>query len=121
MSTPLQALLNRFKVIDGVDLAAVVATDGLLMESAARNGVDAEAICAVAANGLALAEALGREISKGNAAQVTVEYADGVVMIDPLTPDAMLLVLTQGRGQLGRLRFLMQKHHDTFVTAIHEI
>jgi predicted regulator of Ras-like GTPase activity (Roadblock/LC7/MglB family) len=121
MSTPLHALLNRFRVVDGVDLAAVVATDGLLMESAAGNGVDAEAICAVAANGLALAEALGREITKGTADQITLEYADGIVLIEPLTPDAMLLILTQGRGQLGRLRFLVQKHYDAFVTAIHAI
>lgn len=121
MSTPLQALLKHFRVIDGVDLAAVVATDGLLMESSARPGVDAEAICAVAANGLALAEALGREITKGSATQITLEYDSGIVMIEPLTPDAMLLLLTDGRGQLGRLRFLAQKHHQEFVNAIYAI
>lgn len=121
MSTSLQTLLHRFRVVDGVDLAAVVATDGLLMESASRHGVDTEAICAVAANGLALAEALGREITKGSTEQLTLEYADGMVMIDPLTPDAMLLILTHGREQLGRVRFLMHKHHTTFVDAIHAI
>lgn len=121
MGTPLHALLTQFRVIDGVDLAAVVATDGLLMESTARSGVDTDAICAVAANGLALAEALGREVTKGGAEQLTLEYAGGVVLMTPLTPDAMLLVLTDGRQQLGRLRFLVQKHHDAFVSAIHAI
>lgn len=121
MSTSLHSLLTHFRVIDGVDLAAVVATDGLLMESTARSGVDTEAICAVAANGLALAEALGREITKGNAEQLTLEYKGGVVMMTPLTPDAMLLVLTDGRTQLGRLRFLVQKHHPAFVSAVHAI
>lgn len=121
MSTALHTLLSQFRVIDGVDLAAVVATDGLLMESTTRTGVDAEAICAVAANGLALAEALGREITKGGAEQLTLEYAAGLVLIEPLTPDAMLLVLTDNRTQLGRLRFLVNKHHAAFVAAIHAI
>ena len=121
MSTLLHTLLTHFRVIDGIDLAAVVATDGLLMESSARNGVDVEAVSAVAANGLALAEALGREINKGGAEQLTLEYGDGLVLIDPLTPDAMLLVLTHGREQLGRLRFLTQKHHAAFVDAVHAI
>jgi predicted regulator of Ras-like GTPase activity (Roadblock/LC7/MglB family) len=64
---------------------------------------------------------LGREIDKGHAEQLTLEYAHGLVMIDPLTPDAMLLILTHGRSQLGRVRFLMHKHHDAFVNAIHAI
>lgn len=121
MSTPLHGLLKHFRIIDGVDLAAVVAMDGLLMESTARPGVDTEAICAVAANGLALSEALGREINKGSAEQLTLEYEDGVVLIAPLTPDAMLLVLTHGREHLGRLRFLAQKHYDAFVSAVYAI
>jgi uncharacterized protein len=121
MSTPLHALLQRFRVIEGVDLAAVVATDGLLMESTTRNGIDPDAIGAVAANGLALAEALGREINKGSAAQLTLEYNGGLVLIEPLTPEAMLLFVTAGREQLGRLRFLVQKHHAAFVAAVHAI
>ena len=121
MSTSLHSLLTQFRVVDGVDLAAVVATDGLLMESTARTGVDTDAICAVAANGLALAEALGREITKGGAEQLMLEYEGGVVLMTPLTPEAMLLVLTDGRGQLGRLRFMVQKHQAAFVKAVQAI
>ena len=121
MSALLQSLLQYFDVVDDIDLAAIVATDGLLMESVGRQGVDTEAICAVATNGLVFVEALGREITKGRPEQLTVEYAQGLVMIDLLTPDAMLLILTHGRGQLERVRCLMHKHHDAFVNAIHAI
>lgn len=114
-------LLGRLRVVDGVDLAAIASTDGLLIESSARNGVDVEAICAVAANGLALSEALGREINKGSARQTVLEYDHGMVMIEPLNNDAMLLVLCQGGEQLGRLRFLVRKHRDAIVTALDAI
>lgn len=117
----LHDLLSRFRVVDGVDLAAIATTDGLLIESAARNGVDAEAICAVAANGLALSEALGREINKGGAVQTLLEYDQGLVLIEPLSDDAMLLLLTNGCDQLGRLRFLVRKHQEAFITALDAI
>ncbi len=41
-----------------------------------------------------------------------VEYAHGLVVLDLLTPDAMLLILTGSRDQLGRLRALMHERHD---------
>lgn len=121
MSTLLQTLLQLFDAVEDLDLAAIAAPDGLLMESFGRAGVNAEAICAVAANGLGLVEALGREINKGQPQQLTVEYAQGLVMIDLLTPDAMLLILTHGRTQSERVRLLLHKHHDAFVSAIHAI
>ncbi|NTW97618.1 MAG: roadblock/LC7 domain-containing protein, partial [Oscillochloris sp.] len=39
MSSKLRDLLGRFRAVESVDLAAIVATDGLLIESAARPGV----------------------------------------------------------------------------------
>lgn len=117
----LQDLLARLRVVEGVDLAAVVSNDGLLIEGAARAGIDIEAICAVAANGLMLSEALGREIKKGSAVQTLLEYDQGLVLIEPLSEDAMLLLLTQGRDQLGRLRFLVQKHQAAFISALDAI
>ncbi len=117
----LHELLSRFRVVDGVDLAAVASNDGLLIESAASSHVDAEAICAVAANGLALSEAIGREIKKGGAVQTLLEYDQGLVLIEPLNEDAMLLLLTNGCDQLGRLRFLVRKHQEAFVSALNAI
>ena len=64
MSGTLHTLLGQFRTVESVELAALVAIDGLLIESSARAGLDVDAICAVASNGLAMAEALGREINK---------------------------------------------------------
>lgn len=117
-SSKLQNLLGRFRTVDSVDLAAVVATDGLLIESSARAGVDVEAICAVASNGLAMAEALGREIDKGGALQTLLEYEHGLVLIEPISNDAMLLLLANTRDDLGYVRFLVAKHRDDMIDAL---
>jgi uncharacterized protein len=95
MSSKLRNLLGSFHAVESIELAAVVATDGLLIESIAENGVDVDAICAVASNSLAMAESLGREINKGGSIQTMLEYEQGVVLIEPISSDAMLLLLGQ--------------------------
>lgn len=121
MSGKLQHLLGRFRSVESVELAAVVATDGLLIESVASPDVDVDAVCAVASNGLAMAEALGREIDKGDAVQTLLEYENGIVLIEPINGDAMLLLLASAREDLGYVRFLVAKHRDDVLDALSAI
>jgi predicted regulator of Ras-like GTPase activity (Roadblock/LC7/MglB family) len=121
MSSKLRSLLSRFRSVESIELAAVVATDGLLIESAARPGVDVDAICAVASNGLAMAESLGREIAKGGAVQTMLEYEEGLVLIEPISSDAMLLLLSTSPDDLGYVRFLVAKHREGMVDALSAI
>lgn len=121
MSSKLRSLLGRFRGVESIELAAVVATDGLLIESAARPGVDVDAICAVASNSLAMADSLGREIAKGEAVQTMLEYQQGLVVIEPISSDAMLLLLASSREDLGYVRFLVSKHREDMVEALSAI
>lgn len=121
MSSKLKNLLSRFRAVDSVELAAVVANDGLLIESAARSNVDVDAICAVASNGLAMAEALGREIDKGGAIQTLLEYEQGLVLIEPISSDAMLLLMGNLRDELGYMRFLVALHRSDLADALSAI
>jgi uncharacterized protein len=108
--TRLKDLLGRFRVVDGVELAAVVAHDGLLIEGSANPGVEIDAICAVASNGLAMADALGREIAKGGAIRTLLEYEQGLVVLEPINSDA-----------IGQLRFMASKHRGAFAEALEAI
>jgi uncharacterized protein len=121
MSSQLKNLLSRFRAIESVELAAVVASDGLLIESVAHPGVDVDAICAVASNGLAMAEALGREIDKGENIQALLEYDHGLVLIEPISNEAMLLLLGGLREELGNLRFLAALYRNELADAVSAI
>ncbi len=121
MSSKLRELLSRFRSVGSVELAAIVATDGLLIESSAHDGIDVDAICAVASNGLVMAESLGREIDKGGAIQTVLEYEQGIVMLEPIGDEAMLLLMVEARDDLGYLRFLAAKHRADIGTALQEI
>lgn len=118
MSGTLRNLLSHFRVLDNVELAALAGTDGLLIESTARTGIDVDAICAVASNGLAMAEALGREINKGGAVQTVLEYDNGLILLEPVTDEAMLIIMTSNRDNLGRLRYMIQSQRTGFADAV---
>ena len=57
MAIGMQDLLSKFRAIRGVGMAVVVGSDGLVIESVHRPELDADALAAVATNGLLLAEA----------------------------------------------------------------
>ncbi len=121
MTTEIRELLGSFRSLNGVSLAAVVATDGLLIEGVADPDVDMDAICAVASNGLVMAEALGREIGKGGTTQAVLEYDSGLVILEPLSEDAMVLIVSSQRNSLGRVRFMLNRYHQSLFDAVNAI
>jgi hypothetical protein len=120
-TTQLEELLGRFRALESIELAAVVAHDGLLIESVAAPEVDVDAVCAVASNGLAMAEALGREIDKGSTLQAMLEYEQGLVVLEPINSEAMLLLVANVPDEIGHVRFLVALHRDELVEAVDAI
>lgn len=120
-TTQLGELLGRFRALESIELAAVVAHDGLLIESMAAPEVDVDAVCAVASNGLAMAEALGREIDKGSTMQAMLEYEQGLVILEPINSEAMLLLVANVPDEIGHVRFLVALHRDELVEAVDAI
>lgn len=116
--TRLNELIQQLRDIGGIDLAAVVGNDGLLLACSAAEGIDGEAVGAVAASGLLVAEALGRELERGGITQTTLEYADGLVLLTPLDPDVALLVLARPDANLGRLRLLTRRARGELLRAV---
>ncbi|MDQ6601700.1 MAG: roadblock/LC7 domain-containing protein [Chloroflexota bacterium] len=114
----LSELIQQLRDIGGIDLAAVVGNDGLLLASSAAEGIDAEAVGAVGASGLLVAEALGRELERGGVTQTTLEYEDGLVLLTPLDPDVALLVLARPDANLGRLRLLTRRARGELLRAV---
>lgn len=121
MTAEIRDLLKNFRSLNEISLAAIVATDGLLIEGLADPDVDIDAICAVASNGLVMAEALGREIGRGGSIQTVLEYENGLVVLEPLSEDAMVLVVSGHRNNLGRIRFMLRRYHQPLFEAVNAI
>jgi predicted regulator of Ras-like GTPase activity (Roadblock/LC7/MglB family) len=67
---------------------------------------------------LLLAEALGRQMERGGALQTIIEYEGGVVLIEPLGDEGMVLVVSDDRNDLGRIRFTAKQYKSDLVDAL---
>jgi predicted regulator of Ras-like GTPase activity (Roadblock/LC7/MglB family) len=116
-SESLATLLRRLQIVGGVDLVAVVSSDGFLIEAAHTEGLDAEELAAVATNGLMVAKAIGMELRRGAIDSVIFEYGKGTLMMNALDEELVLLLLANPGVNLGRLRLLARRYHDELLVA----
>jgi len=118
MSDSLGETLQNLRDTSGLTVAAVVGADGLLIEAAAAPDVDAESICAVAASGLLMMDALGQELSEDGAQQAILEYGGSVVVLTPLDDDLLLVTVSRGEATLGRVRLMVRRFVNQISSAV---
>jgi predicted regulator of Ras-like GTPase activity (Roadblock/LC7/MglB family) len=112
----LDELLARLRTDNDLELAAVSA-DGMLVSSDGAENVDAESICATAADGYLVMTALGIELSRGEQRMLTIEYSGGAVVVCPLEHGAVLVMLTGNNPNLGRLRLAARRFQAHYLES----
>ena len=117
-ATEMHEVLQKFRAIRGVGMAAVVSPEGLVIDSVQAPGFDADALAAVATNGLLLAEAIGRQMERGGALQTLIEYEQGAVLIEPIGEDGMVFVVSNEPNDLGRIRFMARQYKGALTQAL---
>jgi len=105
--------LQRLREEYGLEMAAIVGTDGLLVDSAHDPSLDAESIAANAVSGLLMMEALARELRAASARQAIVEFDEHLVLVTPIGQDTALVVVAIGSSNLGRLRLAVRRARST--------
>jgi predicted regulator of Ras-like GTPase activity (Roadblock/LC7/MglB family) len=116
-SESLATLLGRLQIAGGIDLVAVVSSDGFLIEAAHTEDLDAEEVAGVATNGLMVAKAIGMELKRGAIGSMIFEYGQGTLMMNALDEELILLLLADPGVNLGRLRLLARRYHDELLLA----
>jgi predicted regulator of Ras-like GTPase activity (Roadblock/LC7/MglB family) len=101
-------MLARLRADNDLEFAAISA-DGMQVAADSAEGVDSESICATAADGYLVMTALGVELARGAQQMLTIEYTGGTVLVCPLEHGAVLVMLTGGNANLGRLRLAARR------------
>lgn len=110
----LNEMLARLRSDNDLEMAAVSA-DGMLVTADGAEDVDAESICATAADGYLVMTALGIELKRGEQRMLTIEYTGGTVVVCPLEHGAVLVMLTGGNPNLGRLRLAARRFQAQYL------
>jgi uncharacterized protein len=104
-------LLKQVLDIKGITSAAVVSSEGFIVEGASNNDKDLGFVGGVIASGLASSRVLGELLGEGDISQAMIEYEEGPVLM-PLTSgeEGYVMVTTlDSINSLGRARFQLRK------------
>jgi predicted regulator of Ras-like GTPase activity (Roadblock/LC7/MglB family) len=110
MASSLAETLQDLQASNGLQLAAIVTADGLVVDAASNGELDVESVCSVAANGLLLMDALGQELGDGSAEMTTLEYAGHIAIMAPLDAENLLVLIATAGMNLGHLRLVLRRH-----------
>ena len=103
---------------EGVDAAVVLGRDGLLIDSQADTGLDAEDIAAHVPSIIQYADELGVSASRGALATAVLEYERGLAIVSCLSADAVLLVLVQPTANLGQLLYELRRNRANIAALV---
>lgn len=97
--------LAHLVTLPGVRAVVLAGRDGLTIDATGHGDPRVfEALGALGASALGTSEALGQEMGGGATVGVILEYASGLVAVDPIGPYAVLVTLAESAAPLGRLR-----------------
>ncbi len=111
-------VLSKFRAVSSIDMAVVVSSDGMQIESFSRGGLDVDEVCAVASTGLQVSEALGGATARGETRQAVLEYAGGTIVLEPISEDVMMVVVSTDPNAIGKIRYLSKLYRAELVAAL---
>lgn len=121
MAASLADVLQELQASSGLEMAAIVSADGLVIDSAATGEVDVDSFCSVASNGVLVMEALGQELGEDSSDVMTIEYGRHTVMMSLLDQEHMLVLLGGAGINLGRMRIILRRRTAALVDALETV
>lgn len=118
MTASLAEVLQDLQSSSGLEMAAVVSADGLVIDSASATEMDVDSICSVASNGILVMDALGQELNEQATEMMTIEYGQHIVLLSPLDYDQLLVLLAGPGVNLGRMRIILRRRAAALAEAL---
>lgn len=111
-------LVEAIRTRDGVDAAVILGRDGLLIDSHAAPGVDAEAIAARIPSIVSPADDVGGALAQGRLATAVLEFERGFAIVSVMSAEALLLVLVRPEANLGQLLHELRRHRGNIAALV---
>lgn len=105
----LKRVLEEFLQIEGVTTAALIATDGFLIEYAGREPENKDALAALGSCAMQFFSRAGIILDMGPARQFVLENESGTIIFMQLSDDELLAVITDTLTAHGRLSYILPK------------
>jgi predicted regulator of Ras-like GTPase activity (Roadblock/LC7/MglB family) len=97
----------------GIEAVVVLGRDGLLIDSQAAAGVDAEGLAARVPGIVASADEVGVTSGRGQMRIALIEQEKGYAIVSSIGDDALLCVLTTHSADLGSLLYEVRRYRES--------
>jgi predicted regulator of Ras-like GTPase activity (Roadblock/LC7/MglB family) len=115
---PLSEVVQRLAARDGVEGVLLLSADGLPIEHAARAGIDAETVAALAATVARHAARLGEGVGLGEVATGVLEFSRGLLVLARAGADDWLAVLARPDADIGPLLYDLRQHRSALAALL---
>jgi len=97
------------RAVPGIEAAALVSADGLMIASALPSGISEDKVAAMSAALFSISERINDELGRGEFQMGLILGENGHVCLMGVTPDALLIALTTKDIKLGLLLYEMRR------------
>lgn len=111
-------LVAALRQREGVDAAIVLGRDGLLIDSQAIEGMNAEDLAARIPPVLTPADELGVAAQRGELVTAVLEMRDGLAIVSALSAEAVLLVLVKPSANIGQLLYELRRNRQHIAALV---
>lgn len=111
-------LVAALRQREGVDAAIVLGRDGLLIDSQAIPGMNAEDLAARIPPVIGPADDLGAGAGRGELVTAVLEMREGLAIVSVLSAEAVLLVLVQPSANIGQLLYELRRNREHIAALV---
>ena len=111
-------LVAALRQREGVDAAIVLGRDGLMIDSQAIPGMNAEALAARIPPVLGPADDLGVAANRGQLVTAVLEMKEGLAIVSVLSADAVLLVLVHPSANIAQLLYELRRNREHIAALV---
>ena len=111
-------LVAAIRQRDGVEAAVILGRDGLLIDSQAMAGLDAEDLAARIPPIITAADDLGLAGGRGALVTAVLEHADGLALVAALNAEAVLFVLLAPGANVGQLLYELRRNRGHIAALV---
>jgi predicted regulator of Ras-like GTPase activity (Roadblock/LC7/MglB family) len=113
-----QIMENFLEQNGGLEAAAIVTTDGLVIANAQRVSIDLDVMAAIPSSVLSFGKKVARELMGGSLDQVYIKGESGYVVIFDAGEDLLLTALVNKRANLGLVFLDMKRMIHSIIGVI---
>jgi predicted regulator of Ras-like GTPase activity (Roadblock/LC7/MglB family) len=110
-------IIRDFETVPGVEGAALVSADGLMISSALPE-VEQERVAALSAAMLSIGEKATNEFDRGNLVEIYVRSERGYTLLTSVGENALFLVLAKADAQIGLIFVDMRRMAESLLEIL---